>query len=341
MVSRRFPTAAAAAPALLLALAAAFALAPLPAAAQTSLGGQRVGTASGTFLKIGVDARGAALGQAYVSLVEGPLAVFCNPAGLARMQGSNAAFGYARWPADVDLFAFSFARPWGGGGATLAVAAEYLGTQLEETTEWHPQGTGRTFGYSDLLLGFSAARPFTDRLAIGGTIKFFREDMGSQIGGPTTQSWLVDAGTVYQIGALGGRLSIALLHFGPDLEPDGTYYSSVQGEEVEYAAFSPPTSFRIGLSVLPYERGRHRLATATEVVHVADNQESVRAGVEYAYDGRYFARTGYDSGADAMRFSAGLGLKLAWAGSQMMIDYAYTDGGPLLAIHRWSLALPL
>ncbi|MBD3162690.1 MAG: PorV/PorQ family protein [Candidatus Eisenbacteria bacterium] len=314
---------------------------PAPSSAQTSLGGQRVGTASGTFLKIGVDARGAALGDAYVSLVEGPFSVFCNPAGLAHQRSADAAFGYARWPADVDVFAFSFARPWGESGSTLAVSAEYVGTQLDETTESHPQGTGRSFGYSDLLLGFSAARPFSDRLAIGGTVKFFREDLGSGIGGPSIQSWLVDAGTVYQIGTAGARLSIALQHFGPDLEPDGSYFSDVQGEEVGFAAFSPPTSFRIGLSALPYERGPHRLTTSTEVVHVSDNQETLRAGVEYAYAGRYFARTGYDSGADTMNFSAGLGLRIPWAGSEMVVDYAYTDGGPLLAIHRWSLVLPL
>ncbi len=95
----------------------------LPAAAQTSLGEQRVGTASGTFLKIGVDARGAALGGSYVALVDGALAPFYNPAGLAMMATREFSFGFVRWPADIDIFAASFARPFGDEGPTLRTSA--------------------------------------------------------------------------------------------------------------------------------------------------------------------------------------------------------------------------
>ncbi len=322
---------------LLLGLAAISASA---ANAQTSLGGQRAGTSSGTFLKIGVDARGVALGGAYVALVEGPFAPFYNPAGISKMRDPAGAFSYARWPADISVFAFSFGRPWGDAGSALAVSAEYVGTSLDETDEYHPLGTGRTFSYSDLLLGFSAARPFTDRLSIGVSTKFFREDLGSGVGGPVTQSWLVDAGTCYLIGALNGRLAISLLNFGPDLKPEGSFYSVVRQDQVDYASFSAPTSFRIGLSLEPYHRGPHGLLLASEVVHVADNQESFRGGLEYSYQGRYYARAGMDPGADAAKFSAGLGLSIPLAGSNLKIDYAYTDGGPLLAIHRWSVVMP-
>ena len=308
---------------------------------QTSLGGQRVATSSGTFLKIGVDARGAALGGAYTALAEGPMAPFYNPAGIARMKGMAAGFGYAQWPADIDVFAFSLARPLGEAGACLGVTVEYVGTTLDETTEFLPQGTGRTFAYSDVLIGLSAARPFTDRLSIGGTAKVFREDLGSWIGGPVTQGWLVDAGTVYQIGALNGRLAISLTNFGPDLRPEGSFASHVQKDQVDYASFSPPTSFRIGLSLEPYQRGPHTVTTAAEVVHVSDNQETFRGGFQYDFQGRYFARTGFDPSADATRFSAGLGVRLPFAGSHLQLDYAYTDGGPLLTIHRWSVVLPL
>ncbi len=311
-----------------------------PSRAQTSLGGQRVGTASGTFLKIGLDARAAALGGAYTALAQGPMAAFYNPAGIAKLSEPQAAFGYVRWPADVNLVAMGFARPWGDAGASFGVSVEYLGTTLDETTEYHPQGTGRSFVYSDMLIGFSAARPFSDRLSIGGTVKFFREDLGSGVGGPVANGWLVDAGTVYQIGALDGRLAISLLQFGPDIRPEGTYVSQLTGSDTDYAAYSPPTSFRLGLSFQPWRRGAHALTAATEVAHVADNAETFRGGLEYTFAERYIVRSGYDGGADAAKFSAGLGLRLPFRGSDMAIDYAFTDGGPLLAIHRWCVALP-
>ncbi len=311
-----------------------------PSLAQTSLGGQRVGTASGTFLKIGLDARAAALGGAYTALAQGPMAAFYNPAGIAKMLEPQAAFSYVRWPADINLFALGFARPWGDAGASFGVSVEYLGTEIDETTEYHPQGTGRTFVYSDMLIGFSAARPFSDRLSIGGTVKFFREDLGSGVGGPIANGWLVDAGTIYQIGALDGRLAIGLLHFGPDIRPEGVYVSQLTGSDTDYAAYSPPTSFRLGLSFQPWRRGAHAVTASTEVAHVADNAETFRGGLEYSFAGRYIVRTGYDGGADAAKFSAGLGLRLPFRGSDMAIDYAYTDGGPLLAIHRWCVVLP-
>jgi hypothetical protein len=156
-----------------------------------------------------------------------------------------------------------------------------------------------------------------------------------------TQGWLVDAGSLYQIGAMNGRLAIGLLHFGPDMRPEGTFRSHVRGEDVEYSAFSPPTSFRIGLSLQPYRRGPHGLTATSEVSHVADNQETFRGGLEYGLEERYFARVGLDAGADTGRFSAGLGIRFPWKESDLAIDYGYTDGGPLLAIHRWSLVLPL
>jgi hypothetical protein len=311
-----------------------------PSAAQTSLGGQRVGTASGTFLKIGLDARAAALGGAYTALAQGPMAAFYNPAGIAKLVKPEGAFAYIRWPADINLFAMGFARPWGDAGASFGVSVEYLGTTLDETTEFHPQGTGRSFVYSDMLIGFSAARPFSDRLSIGGTVKFFREDLGSGIGGPIANGWLVDAGTVYQIGALDGRLAISLLQFGPDIRPEGTYSSQITGSPTDYAAYSPPTSFRLGLSFQPWRRGAHSLTASTEVAHVADNAETFRGGFEYAYAERYLVRTGYDGGADAAKFSAGLGIRLPFRESELSIDYSYTDGGPLLAIHRWCVVLP-
>lgn len=322
-------------------LTAALLLAPVASRAQTSLGGQRAGTSSATFLKIGLDARAVGLGSAYTALAEGPFAAFYNPAGLAKASFQQAGFAYARWPAEINVFGLSLVRPLGTGGTAFAFSVEYVGTSLEETTEYHAQGTGRNFTYSDFLMGLSAARPFTDRLSFGGTLKFFREDLGSAVGGPTANSWLVDAGTVYVVGAMDARLAISVLNFGPDLRPTGTFTSSISGSESDYEAYSPPTSFRLGLSFKPVQRGPHSLLASTEVAHVSDNQESFRAGVEYGYLGRYLIRTGYDGGADALKFSAGAGVRVPMASSSLVVDYAFTDGGPLQAIHRWSLTVPL
>lgn len=323
------------APALLLALA-------FPAAAQNEIGVQRVATASGTFLKIGLDARGAALGGAYAALVSGPQAAFLNPAGVTTAEARPAGqLAYVRWPAEIDIGSVAFSRPVAGLGGQVALGFAFLSTDFAETTEFYPQGTGRTVSYSDFLASVAFSRLFTDRLAIGVAMKFLREDLGSNVGGPTTSGILFDAGTVYQLGYRNGKIAITLSHFGPDLEPNGSFFSNVTGADVDYTAYSPPTSFHLGFAIDPYLSGPHRLTMVTQVVHPSDQNESLLVGGEYWFQEGYAFRAGYDFSADELAFSAGVGLRVRFSGQDAIVDYAFTEGGHLEAVHRIGLGFGL
>src|SRR5439155_18087839 len=85
-------------PALLLGLAL---LSPAAAHAQFTLGEQRAGTSSATFLKIGVGARAVGLGESFVAVANDPSAIFWNPAGLASLQKEELLFSHAGWPGDI------------------------------------------------------------------------------------------------------------------------------------------------------------------------------------------------------------------------------------------------
>jgi hypothetical protein len=317
-------------------------LAPPLARGQTDLGGQRVATSSGTFLKIGLDARGAALAGAYNSIVQGPAAVFYNPAGILRgKEDSGLQMSVVQWPGDLQISALSVMHDMGYIGGRVALGVAYMGTTFEETTEFYPTGTGRTVGYSDFLGLLSVARNFTDKLGIGASVKFLREDLGSNVDGPLTRGWMVDAGTVYALGYRNSHLSVALEHFGTDLTPQGTFTSRVLGTKMDYTSFSPPTQFHLGLAMDVLSRGDHRVTTAAQVTHQADNAETVRGGAEYWYREEYALRTGYDFAADDMAFSAGLGWIVHLGNRQGAVDYSYTQGGNLSAVHRWSLGFGL
>jgi hypothetical protein len=312
------------------------------ARAQTSLGGQRIGTSSGTFLKIGLDARSAALGGAAIAVIQGPGAVFGNPAGLLDQRGGTTFYAsYMQWPADIQISAFCLSQSVPSIDSQFALALAFLGTDLEETNEYYPQGTGRTLSYSDMTASLAFARNFTDRLAIGVTAKYFREDEGSNLGGPTMAGILVDAGSTYSMGYRNAKLSIALSDFGADLRPSGDYLSNVTGAPTRYAAFSPPTLFQLGFAIDPWISGGSRLTTAVQVMHQSDKQETLRAGAEYWLRDTYAARAGYDLASDEMGFSAGLGLKVHLLNRPGTVDYAYTEGGHLAAVHRWSLCFRL
>jgi hypothetical protein len=323
----------------LVALALAVAAAA-PAAAQTSLGGQRVGTSSGTFLKIAPDARGAAMGDAYVAIVEGAAATLRNPAGLAAIGDNQVLLSHVDWPADINYDIAAYARALPSIDVIMGLSFGVLHTTLDETSESYPQGTGRQFSFNDWVGGISVARRFTDKLWIGITGKFVREELGTEVGGPVAQSILFDAGTVYHFGWRNARMAVALLDFGPELQPSGQYESHLAGQGLtDYQSASPPTMYRLGLKLEPWQSPDATLVTSFEMSHIADNAETVRAGGELQIFSRFAVRAGYDFNADAMKFSTGFGVNAPVLGTFGTADYAYTDAGYLGSVHRLTLTL--
>lgn len=323
---------------------AAFALGLLLAAsavahAQASLGGQRAGTSSATFLRIGVGARAVGMGETFVAVANDPSAIYWNPAGLASLQRREVALSGTRWPADVDYEHVTLILPSRRLGGSLAVQLGVLSTQIEETTELRPLGTGRTFGYSDVVVGAAYARRWTDKLLIGSGMKFVREDLGSQVGGPTTTALLFDVGSIYYLGLGSVRIATSLTNFGSTLRPSGTYVSPYDGSTAQYDAFDPPLMFRYGLAFEPIENETQRLTAAFEVNQPADNERVVKVGAEWLLRGALAVRGGYNFNADALKLSAGAGFSGDVGGRRGAVDYAYTDGGPLGAVHRLSLGV--
>jgi long-subunit fatty acid transport protein len=314
------------------------ALAPA-ARAQISLGGQRAGTASGSFLQIGVGARAVGLGETFVAVANDPSAIYWNPAGLASLQRREFAISHVDWPADIHYDHLTLVLPSRRLGGSIALQMGVLATQIDETTELDPFGTGRTFSYSDVVLGAAYARRWTDKLLVGAGFKFVREDLGSQIGGPTTKSTLFDMGSIYYLGLGSVRIATSLTNFGSEMKPSGTYVSPYSGEIRQYDGFDPPLMFRYGVAFEPIESAAQRLTASFEVDQPADYQQLVKAGAEWSYNRMFALRTGYNFRADELKFSAGAGFTGDLGTLHGSLDYAYTDGGFLGALQRVSLGV--
>jgi long-subunit fatty acid transport protein len=321
------------------ALAVALLVLPVAARAQGSLGGQRAGTSSATFLRIGVGARAEGMGETFVAVANDPSAIYWNPAGLASLQRREFAVSHVQWPADIAFDHITLTLPSRRFGGSFAVQAGLLGTQIEETSELQPFGTGRTFSYSDFVTGLAYSRRWTDKLLVGLGVKYVHEDLGSQIGGPTTSAFLFDVGSIYYLGLGSVRIATSLTNFGSALRPSGSYTSPYDGTTSQYDAFDPPLMFRYGVAFEPIENDTQKLTTALEVAQPADNEQLVKAGVEWTFKKTFALRTGYNLRADAMKFSAGTGFSGEFGDFRGALDYAYTDGGPLGAVHRISLGI--
>jgi hypothetical protein len=310
-----------------------------PAFAQGTLGGQREGTSSGTFLRIGVGARAEAMGETFVAVANDPSAIYWNPAGLASLQNREIAESHVDWPADIHFDHLALVIPTKRLGGSIGLQVGTLSTRIQETTDLDPFGTGREFAYSDLVVGVAFARRWTDKLLVGAGMKFLHEDLGSQVGGPTTSAMLFDVGSIFYLGLGSIRIGTSLSNFGSQLRPSGQFMSPYTGELRQYDGFDPPTTLRFGVAFEPMENSTQRLTTALEMNQPADNQQQVKAGMEWTYRHSFSLRSGYNFNADQLKFSAGAGFATDFSTLRGTMDYAYTDGGPLGGIQRFSLGV--
>jgi len=309
------------------------------ARAQGSLGGQRAGTSSATFLRIGIGARAVGMGETFVAVANDPSAIYWNPAGLASLQRRELSISHVQWPADITYEHLTLILPSRKLGGSVAMQFGVLGTDIDETSELQPFGTGRTFSYADAVAGVAYSRRWTDKLLVGTGVKFVYEDLGSEVGGPTTKAFLFDVGSIYYLGIGSVRIATSLTNFGAALKPSGTYTSPFDGTTAQYDGFDPPLMFRYGVAFEPIENDTQRLTTAFEMNQPADNELLVKAGGEWLFKNTLALRGGYNFRADALKLSVGAGFNGSFGDFRGALDYAYTDGGPLGAVHRVSLGV--
>ena len=85
------------------------------------------------------------MGETFVAVANDPSAIYWNPAGLASLQRREVAFSHVQWPADVTYEHVTLILPSRRLGGSVAMQFGVLGTDIDETSEQQPFGTGRTF----------------------------------------------------------------------------------------------------------------------------------------------------------------------------------------------------
>jgi len=316
---------------------------PSPSSAKTSLGSQRVGTSSGSFLRIGLGARPASMAGAFVAICDDISACAWNPAGLVHLTGKQVAVNYISWPADIGYSHACYAMPIKSLDGVVAFQFGSLSAELMETQEYFPYGTGREFTFSDWLVGCSIGKRFTDKFSGGIAVKYVREELGVEVGGPTTNAVVLDAGTQYEIGPRNMHLAVALMNFGPDMQPGGSYSNGTPGRaaDTQYEGYAPSTEFKFGIALAPITRPWLTSVVDVEMCHPADNAETFRVGGEAVVLKTLAVRAGYDFNADELKASLGMGITTTVFSRQVMFDYGATLSQYLGTVHRVSLTFGL
>ncbi len=307
------------------------------ASAGDPLGSENVGTSGAQFLTVPVGARAVGMGQAYMSCAVDGAAAFWNPAGIMRTPGRrNLFFSHTDYTADIDMDFASYS--WRRQNFGFALSAGMLRSgDIERTTEMHQEGTGQTFNANQYYVSVSMARAMTDRFSVGGTAKFFQENLDEF----ESRGLLMDLGVLYYAGVGDLRIGFAVRNFGADLRPGGTP-PVIEGSENasgQFQSYSPPTSGSFGAAYTWGLAERVGLLTTVDFHHPSDFSESFRFGGELAIGDRLKLRGGYETDQDEGGMSAGFGVDLSRQRLGVRLDYGYTDMGVFGDIHHLSVDL--
>jgi hypothetical protein len=312
-----------------------------------NLGGQRAGISAFQFLKIGVGARGVAMGESFVALANDASALYWNPAALVQFTADQAIAAHTEYLVDIKHEFFGIAWHLSGQDAVGASFTSLHMRDMEITTETQPFGTGRFFSFGDIAIGLSYSRKMTDQFSFGATVKYVEETLDVL----KMRSVMVDIGTWYWTGLGSTRFAVAIANFGSDVAPKGTV-TQFDGTQVSsFQSFSVPTEFRLGVAMEPVQTGDQMLTTSIQLNHPNDNAENVRFGLEYSYQKTFFLRAGIKRtigqqflGQDLTSeesFTLGAGVLVPMGLSVIGADYAYANFSRLGNVHRFSLSFTL
>jgi len=301
------------------------------------LGGQRAGISTAQFLKIGVGSRASAMGDAFVAVANDVSALYWNPAGLSQFTENQIIFSHNEWVVDVNhdfiggVYHLDDANTFGVAVTSLSM------DEMKVTTEFAPFGTGEYFGFSDFAIALSYSRKMTEQFSFGGTIRYIEETLDVL----KMRGIMIDLGTYYWTGLGSTRFAVAVTNFGNDLAPDGEVVLIGNRTKSEWQSFSPPTMFRIGFALEPYEDEEHRVTTSIQLNHPNDNSENVSFGAEYVWNKMFFVRGGYKINVEEQNYTFGAGVNLPVSFANVSVDYAFANFSRLGSAHRFSIMLGL
>ena len=297
---------------------------------------ERSGTAAAEYLLLPVTAQGAALSSAYTGGMDnimGLEGLTVNPAALMSNLGTSAMFSRTEYVADVGTNHFGVAQAFGNNNVALTLTSWDYG-DIEVTTVDDPENLANlTYSASNLVLGASVARQFTDRMSAGVTSKVIYEEIDDM----SASTIAFDAGMTYAVGESGLRFGISLRNFGPamayggnGLDQDIPIVGSSDGIAggIATADAELPSLLNIGASYTREFAGDVSFTgLATFRSNAYDADEYALAG-QLGYADLVMVRGGYQFRNDMDQtfyqgWNVGGGLNYQAGTTRISVDYAY------------------
>lgn len=283
----------------------------------------RIGSAGAQELRIPYGSRGTAMGGAVVANTYGIESMYWNPAGLASLEGTQAMFSYLPYIADIDQNFVGIATHIEDFG-TIGVGAKVMSIgDIEETTGDFPEGTGYVFSPSLTVLNLTFARVLTANVSFGVTTMFINENIHEV----SATGMAFDVGFMYNPGWHGVRLGLTMKNYGGEMTFTGRGFErGLDGHPVNPNAtsFDLPASINIGVSYDFLDDGPNFASISSNFRSNSFSNDLIQGGFEYAYNGLYFLRGGYNySQQDEWINGATLGAGLTYEMGETKLTFEY------------------
>ena len=282
------------------------------------------------------------MGGSQVASGRGISGAYYNPASIAYIKGSEVYYSKSNFLAGITHNTLGY-------GVKLT-PTDYFGLHLfyldsgkmKVTTVPSPDGTGEFFHVLDLSLRLMYGKQLTDRLRIGGSIKYIREEIYTM----SMQSFVFDIGSNFKTGIYGMILGMSISNLGPDvqflglgLEKEVSDTTDVSGKLSKITKkFSVPLIFRLGVQKDLFggeEESDSRLTVSIDGINPIDYTVFGGLGVEYSWRNIAYVRGGTRLAHDTAGLSLGGGLKIG----MIAVDYAYVNYGILEETHQFGISM--
>ncbi len=190
-----------------------------------------VGVRAAEFLTIPIGARGIAMGSAYSAVADDITAIWWNPAGLGFLQQKEAMMTLVDYTLDITYSYGAFATPVADGQVVIGGFFGYLDVpDMEVTTVYSPDGTGRYFNAYDFQMGGSVAYNLSDRFVAGVSMKYVHQDVYGNTSG-SAMAW--DAGAIYhtELADRELRFAVSIQNLGTNITMRGSNLTRFVGPE--------------------------------------------------------------------------------------------------------------
>jgi len=265
------------------------------------------GTTGANFLKIGVGARAAALGDAFTAVVDDSTSLYWNPAGLAKMEKRQLSATYNMWFAGINQGYLGMGFPLSRRGV-IAGGVNYVDMGDFDGRDESGNPTG-TFTASALNYQLGYANRFGEKLIWGISAGLVQDTIAEDI----KSTYAANLGLIYK-SSESLSLGLALQNVGGELGSDPL-----------------PFVAKIGMAYT-----WKSLLLALDIASPTDNDLYYGAGIEWWIMDGIALRVGYKTNQD---IGEGLTAGLGFSKGKIRFDYAYVPYGELGNTHRVLLGM--